>query len=163
MCPYYPAKEFKCWQKQRWQSESCVWRVMGKRAVCGGRRRQVAPQQRRVAKRQLIIPKIECNRNAHKRLHEVCAPTSSHILYTTFVCVLRLCLSALLIYGTLQVPWLRYRALQFMSNLVNILSPVRPVSHCFPLLSVPPTHHLVPPIYPHLKALWWQTESMFCF
>lgn len=42
----------------------------------------------------------------------------------------------LLIYGILQVAPRRCRALQFMSNLVNILSPVRPVSHCFSSLPV---------------------------
>lgn len=60
----------------------------------------------------------------------------THTLYTTFVCVLRLCHFTLLIYGTLQVASRRCRALQFMSNLVNILSPVRPVSHCFSPFSV---------------------------
>lgn len=78
-------------------------------------------------------PKIENIPSTHRRTQKVCAHTCSRILYTTFVCVLCLCHFALLIYGTLQVPWQRCRALQFMSNLVNILSPVRPVSHCFSL------------------------------
>lgn len=46
--------------------------------------------------------------------------------------MLHLCHFPLLIYEALQVPWRRCGALQFMSNLANILSPVRPVSHYFP-------------------------------
>lgn len=66
--------------------------------------------------------------STYKQPHTACAHTVGHN------CCLRarsLCHSALLIYQALQVPWRRCRVLQFMSNLVNILSPVRPVSHCF--------------------------------
>lgn len=85
----------------------------------------------------------------------------THTLYTTFVCVLRLCrFPLLLIYGILQVAPRRCRALQFMSNLVNILSPVRPVSRCFSSLPVFPPSSSPPrvlsstpnPPHPHIPS-----------
>lgn len=120
-------------------------RVERKRAICSVRER---------GKRLLLSGEEQQNDNSlsqtrkhPKHTHTVCTHTCSQILYSTFVCVLRLCHFALLIYETLQVPWRRCRALQFMSNLVNILSPVRPVSHCFclfPMFSPSPSPPRLP-------------------
>lgn len=134
----------------------------GVRAGNGGREwrkkgKKVVVERRGAAKRQLIIPKPKTSRAHTSAQIKYAAALCNHILYTTFVCELRLCHCVLLIYGTLQVPWRRCRALQFMSNLVNILSPVRPVSHCFPLFSVfsvprlPPRLSSVPPL--RIRAL----------
>lgn len=137
MCPYYPAKEglarLTIAEVTEWELEM---RVERKRAVCGGRGGKGCCWVEKSSKTTTHYPKIESIQSAHKHAHQVFTLTSSHILYTTFVCVLCLRYWALLIYGTLQVPWQRCRALQFMSNLVNILSPVRPVSHCFSLFSI---------------------------
>lgn len=145
MCPYYPAKEgltrLTAAEVTEWESE---------------RRRggKVVVELRRAAKRQLIIPKSKTSRARTSRRRKPALTLAAH-LYTTSVCVLRLRHFALLIYGTLQVPWRRCRALQFMSNLVNILSPVRPVTHCFfPSLCYPP--HLPSP--PPSPVPGWQTE-----
>lgn len=123
--PYYPAKR---------GARLTIAEVTEGRKKEEERKREVVVVERReeAAKRQLIIPKPQ-KQSAHMR-----SPHRTQSLYTTSVCVLRLCHLVLLIYETLQVPWRRCRALQFMSNLVNILSPVRPVSHCFPRCSVPP-------------------------
>ena len=68
------------------EEESTVW--------CKREGGKVVVEWRGAAKRQLIIPTPKTSR----------AHTDSRILYTTFVCVLRLCHFALLIYETLQVP-----------------------------------------------------------
>lgn len=62
--------------------------------------------------------------------------THSHFVHHFCLRAPPLSFPLLLIYGILQVAPRRCRALQFMSNLVNILSPVRPVSRCFSSLPV---------------------------
>lgn len=135
MCPYYPAKEgltrLTIAEVTEWELEM---RVERKRAICSVRERgKGCCWAEESSKTTTHYPKPKNIPSTHKPTRAVWARACSQNLYTTFVCVLRLCHFALVIYETLQVPWRRCRALQFMSNLVNILSPVRPVSHCFSL------------------------------
>lgn len=149
MCPYYPAKEglarLTIAEVTEWESET---RVERKRAIRSVRER---------GERLLLSGEEQQNDNSlsatqKHRTQTVDTHTCSQTLYTTFVYVLCLCHLALLIYETLQVTSRRCRALQFMSNLVNILSPVRPVSDCFSPFSMfsqsptPPRVPLVSPI-----------------
>ncbi len=162
MCPYYPAKEglarLTIAEVTEWESEM---RVERKRAICSVRERgKGCCWVEKSSKTTTHYPKPKNIPSTHKHTHTVWTRACSQILYTTFVCVLRLCHFALVIYETLQVPWRRCRALQFMSNLVNILSPVRPVSHCFSLFpmfspSASPPQLLSSPPSP---VAGWQSE-----
>lgn len=156
MCPYYPAKEglarLTIAEVTEWESETKVER---KRAIRSVRERgKGCCWVEKSGKTTTHYPK---SKNILRKQY---THTCSQTLYTTFVCVLRLCHFALLIYETLQVTSRRCRALQFMSNLVNILSPVRPVSDCFSLFSMfsqspsPPRVTLSPPS----PVAGWQRE-----
>lgn len=124
MCPYYPAKEGLTRLTAAEVTERASERKRGLSSSRDERQNDNSLSRNR----------------KHPEHAQTGAESSRSHLYTTCVCVLRLHRLALLIYGTLQVPWRRCRALQFMSNLVNILSPVTPVSHCFsPLSSVLPS------------------------
>lgn len=162
MCPYYPAKEglarLTIAEVTEWELEM---RVERKRAICSIRERgEGCCWAEKSSKTTTHYPKPQKH---PKRAHTVCTRTRtrSQILYTTFVCVLHLCRFALLIYETLQVPWRRCRALQFMSNLVNILSPVRPVSHCFslhPMFSPVSISSSASLVFPPSTVAGWQRE-----
>lgn len=117
MCPYYPAKEGLARLTAAEVTERASERKRGLSSSRDERQNDNSLSRNR----------------KHPEHAQTGAESSRSHLYTTCVCVLRLRRLALLIYGTLQVPWRRCRALQFMSNLVNILSPVTPVSHCFSL------------------------------
>lgn len=132
-------------------------RVERKRAICSVRERgKGCCWVEKSGKTTTHYPEPKNIPSTHRH---TCAHTRSQILYTTFVCVLRLCHFALLIYETLQVPWRRCRALQFMSNLVNILSPVRPVSHCFSLFLVfSPSPPRLPSSLSSSRVAGWQKE-----
>lgn len=159
MCPYYPAKEglarLTIAEVTEWELEM---RVERKRAIRSIRERgEGCCWVEKSSKTTTHYPKPQKH---PKRTHTVCTHTRSQILYTTLVCVLHLCHFALLIYETLQVPWRRCRALQFMSNLVNILSPVRPVSHCFSLYPMffPSPSPPQLPLFPPSTVAGWQRE-----
>lgn len=162
MCPYYPAKEglarLTIAEVTEWELEM---RVERKRAICSmgeGERLLLSGEEQQ--NDNSLSQTQKHPKHTHKHAHPVWTHTCSQILYTTFVCVLHLCHFALLIYETLQVPWRRCRALQFMSNLVNILSPVRPVSHCFslfPVFSPSPSPPQLP-LFPPSPVAGWQRE-----
>lgn len=139
MCPYYPAGEglarVTTTEVTDWELETA------KGATRKNRRKRYVAQRgskgegsvvkwRRAAKRQLIIPSPPKTSRANT--------THSHFVHHFCLRAPPLSFPLLLIYGILQVAPRRCRALQFMSNLVNILSPVRPVSRCFSSLPVFP-------------------------
>lgn len=162
MCLYYPARKGPLrltvaeWQSQRW--------VANKRAKCSiTGEGKVVVDQRRAAKRKLIIPNPK--NILHKQYTLTLADSVQHF------CLYAPSLSFPFTYlWGLQVPWRRCGALQFMSNLVNILSPVRPVTHYFSLLS--PLPHLCllqteikcgeeqNAIFPMIRTLWFVGDNL---